>query len=121
MTRSSRSICLPAALLTVLLTGGPALAEVNPLGPREGADPGRGLSPAAVIGLFVLIPAAIMGAIALLVLLPGMRRGARYRPQRGWSAAPIWFAGPPRPAEAVAAVAPLPAGDDTRGGASGSW
>ena len=121
MTRRFVTACLPAAMLTVLLSAGPAVAGGNPLGPREGADPGRGLSAAATIGLFVLIPLGIMGLIAFLVLLPGMRKGARYRPQRGWSAAPIWFAGPPHPADAVAAVVPAPISDVKRGGASGSW
>ena len=55
---------------------------------------------------------------AALVWLPGMAKADRYRPQRGWSAAPVWFAGPPDP---VAAVETADAGADTRGGASGDW
>ncbi|MDX6199636.1 MAG: hypothetical protein QOJ79_2787 [Actinomycetota bacterium] len=106
------------AMSVVLLTAGPALADRNPLGPSEGADPGSGLSPAATIALFVFVPLAIIGAIATLVLLPGMVRGTRYRPAMGWDAPPVWFAGPLDPEAAVSTAQP---GDVTRGGSSGSW
>ena len=106
-----------SALSTVLLTAGPALAR-NPLGPSEGADPGPGLSRAGTIGLFLLVPLAISGIIAALVMLPGLVRGTRYRPAKGWDAAPVWFAGPLDPAAAVADAQP---GDVVRGGGSGSW
>jgi hypothetical protein len=107
-----------AAMSVVVLTAGPALADRNPLGPSEGAEPGPGLSPAATIALFVLVPLAIIGTIAVLVLLPGMVRGTRYRPSMGWDVPPVWFAGPLDPEAAVAAANP---GDITRGGSSGSW
>jgi hypothetical protein len=107
-----------AAVSLVLLTAGPALADRNPLGPREGADPGSGLSAAATIALYLLVPLAIMAAIASLVLLPGLVRGARYRPAMGWDVPPVWFAGPLDP---VTAVADAQLGDIVRGGASGSW
>ncbi len=56
--------------------------------------------------------------IAALVWLPGVVRGNRYRPNRGWSAAPVWFAGPEDP---VAAVEKAHSGGAGKGGASGSW
>ena len=119
MNRRSRSACVASVLLTVLLTAGPALAgEYDPLGRTEGGEPGEGQSPLETIALFVLVPALIYGVVAALVLLPGVVRGARYRPSRGWTAAPVWFAGPPNPGEAVASAQ---TGDVTRGGASGSW
>ena len=108
---------LVSAATIVLLTAGPALAR-DPLGPSEGADPGRGLSIAATIGLYVLLPATILLGIAALVWLPGMMRGTRYRPAKGWDAAPVWFAGPLDPATAVAEAAP---GEVVMGGGSGSW
>jgi hypothetical protein len=114
--RRTGTAAVSAATL-VLLTAGPALAS-DPLGPSEGAQPGRGLSIAATIGLFVLVPAVILLGIASLVWLPGMVRGARYRPAKGWDAAPVWFAGPLDPATAVAEAAP---GNLVRGGGSGSW
>ena len=118
MNRRSRSACVAGALLTVLLTAGPASAAYDINGPQEGADPGAGISPLQTIALYLLVPAAIMAVIAAAVLLPGAVRGSRYRPNRGWDAPPMWFAGPPNPAEAVASAS---TGDITRGGASGSW
>lgn len=107
-----------SALSTVLLTAGPALARSDPNGPGEGADPGTGLSAAATIGLYLLVPLAIMAAIAATVWLPGLVRGTRYRPAMGWNVAPVWFAGPPDPAAAVEAAQ---LADSERGGSSGSW
>ena len=117
-SRRARAACLSSALLTVLLTASPALAFDNDLGPREGADPGRGLSTLGTLVLFVLLPAAILFGIAALVWLPGMVKAERYRPQKGWAAAPVWFAGPPDP---VAAVETAEVGAGDRGGASGNW
>lgn len=102
----------------VLLTAAPAWADRNPIGPSEGADPGSSLSAAGTIALFVLLPAALLLGIAALVWLPGMVRGTRYRPTKGWDAAPVWFAGPLDPATSVANAS---VGDAVRGGGSGSW
>jgi hypothetical protein len=115
----SRRAVLTGTVLTVLLTAGPALAEDrNPLGRTEGANPGDGISPLETIGLYVLIPLAIMLVVGGLAYATGGSRASRYRPTRGWDAAPVWFAGPPNPGEAVASAS---VGDVTRGGASGSW
>jgi len=118
VSRRALAPCLSSAVLTVVLTAGPALAANDDLGPREGADVGSGLSTVATIVWFVLVPAAILLGVAALVWLPGMIKADRYRPQRGWSAAPVWFAGPPDP---VAAVETADPGGTGRGGASGSW
>ncbi len=117
MSRRARAACLGGALLSVVLLAGPARAA-DDLGPRAGATPGAGLSIGATAVLFVLVPLAILLGVAALVWLPGMVKADRYRPQRGWSAAPVWFAGPPDP---VAAVETAQAGPSGRGGASGSW
>jgi hypothetical protein len=106
-----------AGLLTTLLTVAPAFAN-DPLGPQEGADPGKGLSALQTILLYVVTPLAIFGVIALIVLLPGAVRSYRYRPAEGWAADPVWFAGPVEP---DAAVAQAERGDVVRGGAGGSW
>jgi len=79
-----------------------------------GGDDGNGVSTLAVYGI-ALVCAAV---IALLAWLPGMVRGARYRPASGWTAAPVWFAGPSDP---VAAVEQASTGDVTRGGTGGDW
>lgn len=107
-----------SAMSVVVLTAGPALAARHPLGPSEGEDRGAGLSPAATIALFVVVPLAIIGAIAAMVALPGLVRGTRYRPAMGWDAPPVWFAGPLDPEAAVRDAQP---GDVTRGGSGGSW
>ena len=55
VNRRSRSACLTGALLTVLLTAGPALAY-DPNGPQEMVRPNEpGLSPLETILLFVLV------------------------------------------------------------------
>lgn len=107
-----------AGAVTLLLTAGPALASGNPLGPSEGAEPGRGLGTGATLLLFVGGPLLLLAIVAAAVLLPGLMRANRYRPAKGWSAAPVWFAGP---ADPVTAVQDAVLGDIVRGGASGSW
>lgn len=114
---SRRAATLVAALGTVLLTAGPALAD-NPVGPADGDDPGKGLSPGATLLLFVVAPVATAILIGTVVWLPGAMRTHRYRPAKGWTAPPVWFAGP---AEPVAAVQSAEPGDVVRGGASGGW
>lgn len=104
--------CLVAVSLTVLLSAGPALAA------EIGDQPAPKVGVVKTLLLFVLAPAAITFAIAAAVWLPGMVRGTRYRPSRGWTAAPVWFAGPPDPATAVQDA---DAGDVVRGGARGDW
>jgi hypothetical protein len=111
-------VAVATALSVVVLTAGPAIADRNPHGPSEGSQPGSGLSAAATIAVFLLVPLAIIGVISALVLLPGLVRGTRYRPSMGWDAPPVWFAGP---ADPVAAVAQAEPGDVVRGGSGGSW
>lgn len=115
---SRRALTLGTALGTLLLSAGPALADRNPIGPYEGDDPGKGLSPGATILLFVVLPVVLALVVAAITWLPGALRAHRYRPGRAWDAAPVWFAGPVEPA---AAVASAEVGDVVRGGASGSW
>lgn len=104
-------------LVTVLLTAAPALAQ-DPLQESEGADPGKPLSVAGALLLYVVLPLAVAAVVSAIVWLPGARRANRYRPNKPWTASPVWFAGPPEP---VAAVQAASVGDVVRGGASGSW
>lgn len=109
---------LLTALMTVLLSA-PARAVSNgDLGPREGADTDSGIGLGETVLLYLVVPAVILIGTAALVWLPGLVKADRYRPQKGWRAAPVWFAGPPDP---VAAVETANVGQDLRGGASGSW
>ena len=92
--------------------------RTNPLGYEDGVAPVEGISFIEGLGLYVLAPLAILLLIFALVWLPGVVRSSRYRPGRGWTAAPLWFGGPPDP---VAAVENAETGDVVRGGASGDW
>jgi hypothetical protein len=93
-------------------------AQTNHLGYEDGVAPAQGISFLEGLAIYLVIPAVILLLVAGLVWLPGMVRGSRYRPGRGWTAAPLWFGGPPDPA---AAVENAQTGDLVRGGASGDW
>ena len=90
----------------------------EPIQFEQGASNAAEVSTGTALLLYGLVPLLLLLLIAALVWLPGMVRAARYRPGRGWSAAPVWFAGPPDPA---AAVESAEVGDGGRGGASGNW
>ena len=85
---------------------------------KQGGNNTPEASTAEALLLYVIVPVLLVLVIAALVWLPGMARGNRYRPGRGWSAPPVWFAGPPDPA---AAVESAEVEDIGRGGASGNW
>ena len=106
-----------AALVLTVLFAWPAYAD-DPLGPREGAEPGDPLNPLTAMLLYVVLPLAVVGIITMIVWLPGAVRANRYRPNRPWTATPVWFAGP---ADPVVAVRTAQTGDMVRGGASGDW
>ena len=108
-----------AVALTGCTGGNGDVERQNHLGFSSGVAPsGDGLSTGEALGLFVIGPLLILLVVAALVWLPGMVRGNRYRPAKGWSASPLWFGGPPDPA---AAVESAQTGELVRGGASGSW
>lgn len=92
--------------------------RTNPLGYEDGVAPVDGIGLVEALGLYVLAPLTILLTVFALVWLPGVVRSSRYRPGRGWTAAPLWFGGPPDP---VAAVESAETGDMVRGGASGDW
>jgi hypothetical protein len=110
-----------AGLVTVLLTAAPALAENNPIGPAEGSDPAGEISLGKNLLVYFGVPLLGFLLVASVAWLPGAVRANRYRPAKGWSASPVWFAGPADPGTAVAAAAERGLGDVVRGGASGSW
>ena len=111
-----RLTALGAAALTLALTACSNDSQAYPhTGEHEGWTEG---SVARTVLLYALVPVALCAVISLLAWLPGARRRFRYRPQEGWNAAPVWFAGPPDPA---AAVEQAQTGDVVRGGAGGSW
>lgn len=112
-------VCLAVGAAAAALTAcGNDAARTNSLGYRDGVAPVDGISVLEALALYLIAPAVILFVVAGLVWLPGMVRSSRYRPGRGWTAAPLWFGGPPDP---VAAVEQADAGDVVRGGASGDW
>lgn len=114
-----RAATVGAIALGLLLAAGPAYAELrNPLAPQEGAEESADITTGQALLLFGLLPLTILLVVAAIVWLPGAVRNGRYRPNRGWSAAPVWFAGPEDP---VAAVETAHVGGSVRGGASGDW
>ena len=113
------SLVLVATAVALTACGGDDPAATNHLGFENGVAPeGDGLTTLQAVLLYGVGPLAILLLIAALAWLPGMVRNSRYRPTRGWSAAPLWFGGPADPA---AAVESAQTGDLVRGGASGSW
>jgi hypothetical protein len=113
-----RSAARPAALAA-------ALVLLSACGTEQSAYPHPGESAgwtdgsvARTVLLYVLLPLALLLGIALLAAVPSLVRRYRYRPQEGWSADPVWFAGP---ADPVAAVEQADPADVVRGGAGGSW
>ncbi len=117
--RRVRAGLLLAATAAALTACGGDPATGDQLGFANGvAPPAEGISRLEVFLFYVVAPLGIMVVIAVLVLLPGIVRGSRYRPGRGWSAPPLWFGGP---ADPVAAVEAAETDSLTRGGASGSW
>lgn len=117
-----------AGLLAVLATARPAAADTSQDGQGNifNVSPGDGLTALEALGIYVLAPLALMALVWALVWLPGVVRGPRYRPGRGWSAAPVWFAGPADPVAALERAQPpsestAAASTVVWGGARGSW
>lgn len=60
----------------------------------DGDEPGEGISKLKVLGIFVGIPIALFALIWILVSIPSMIRGPRYRPGKDWEATPEWYGAP---------------------------
>ena len=117
--RARGSVVLAATAVALTACGGDDPAATNHLGFENGVSPeSGGLTTLQAVLLYGIAPLVILLLVAAAAWLPGMIRSSRYRPARGWSAAPLWFGGPADPAAAVETAQP---GDLVRGGASGSW
>ena len=117
--RVRASVVLAATAVALTACGGNDPAATNHLGFENGVAPEeQGLTTLQAVLLYGVAPLVILLLVAAVVWLPGMVRSSRYRPTRGWNAAPLWFGGPADPA---AAVESAQTGDLVRGGASGSW
>ena len=79
------------------------------------------------IGVYVLIPLAVFGVLALFTLWPKIARGPRYRPGQEWPHEPMWWIGNPDgigrlgTSGTPGAEHGGPATTTARGGARGSW
>ena len=80
--------------------------------------------------VFVVIPAALYGVIALLVMVPRMSRNPKYRSGQEWTYDPVWWSANTGGggAHADSADSPLTADAKTgepvrsaRGGSRGNW
>jgi hypothetical protein len=85
---------------------------------KQVGQPYPSLGDGMTILLFVILPLAIFGTIALLAALPSLLHRPRYRPGRPWDHDPLWFGGPDDPENAIAAAQRTRA---TKGGASAEW
>ncbi len=107
------AVVLAGAALSAAMTS-PAFALVR----DDGDDPGRPMPVGEALLIFVGVPVALFLIISLLVTVPSLVRGPRYRPDLGWWAPPVWFGGPSGDVAATIAKAEPVEG---RGGASARW
>ena len=73
------------------LAASPAFAALHR---DDGDDPGKGMSALKVVGTFIGIPVGLFLLIALLVSIPSMIKGPKYRPGKEWQATPEWYGAP---------------------------
>ncbi len=71
-----------------------ATSPVMALNRDDGDDPGPGISNIKLLGIFVGIPVGLMALIWILVSIPSMVRGPRYRPGKEWQAGSEWYGAP---------------------------
>jgi hypothetical protein len=88
-------VLVTACLTSTVLVAPAALA----LHREDGDDPGPQISTLKALLIFGVIPVGISLLIALLVSLPSLARGPRYRPGLGWDGTPEWYGGPGEAAE----------------------
>lgn len=92
--RSVRAGVAGAFVATTFLAPVLAAAPAFALDPDDGDDPGPPISALEVVLIFGVIPIGVFLLIALLVSLPSIVNGPRYRPGLGWQGAPQWYGAP---------------------------
>ncbi|MGZ4476598.1 MAG: aa3-type cytochrome oxidase subunit CtaJ [Nocardioides sp.] len=115
--RAATALALTPAVL--LLTGAtPAFAAA----PQQW-EQSPSVSPLHFLLIVLGIPAALFVIISLLVYVPSLARGERYKPGLAWRNEPEWFGGPSAGLEAADRQDPaaVEAGSDERGGARAQW
>ena len=85
-----RAAVVGAVLMSSTFASSPAMA----LNRDDGDDPGPGISDLKMLAIFVGIPVLSMALIWILVSIPSMIRGPRYRPGKEWQANSEWYGAP---------------------------
>jgi hypothetical protein len=106
----TRAALVGAVLLSSTLAASPAMA----LNRDDGDDPGEGISDLEVLSIFVGIPVLSMAVIWVLVSIPSMIRGPRYRPGKEWQAGSEWYGAPGDEVEGGQGAPELEAGKGER-------
>lgn len=83
---------------------------------EDGDDPGNPISTGRAIMILAGVPVGAMLLITVLVALPSMMRGPRYRLGEEWKGRPEWFAPPPAPVAAAHDSGSLESGAHGGGG-----
>lgn len=124
------SVLVTGLLASATMAASPAFAELNR---DDGDDPGESISRLKTVLVLGGIPIGLFLLIALLVSLPSIMKGPRYRPGKGWQGAPEWYGAPgpdKREVEAGSGSAPaltgtVLSGDEAEaadgGGTSARW
>ena len=110
----TRVLAVLACVPVTALLAAPAWADSVP---TTSYDAGPGLTVTQTIGLFVGIPALVIGTVYVLVYSLTGRRGPRYPVGAPWSGAAQWFGGPEDPQSALMHAEPTREG----GGARAQW
>lgn len=71
------------------------------------------------VSIFVVAPAAVFAAVALLAAGPRLAKRPRYRVGQPWTFEPLWWTANPVGAQLPAPVEHMTDGE--KGGARGSW
>ena len=112
-----RAVALGASAPLLLALATPASAVYR----DDGDEPGQALTYFNTLLIFGVLPLALFAIIALLVMLPSLAKGPRYRPGLSWWASPVWFGGPSDPdalsAERLAQIRP----SEGTGGTRARW
>ncbi len=89
--RAARAAILGAVFVSSMVVTSPAMAALKR---DDGDDPGEGISKLKMLGIFVGIPVLAFALIWILVSVPSMVRGPRYRPGKEWQAEAEWYGAP---------------------------
>lgn len=100
MNNRSRLAALAVLLTSWLVSGLAAAPAALALHREDGDEPGPQISTLKALLIFGVIPVGIVAVIALLVSLPSIAGGPRYRPGLDWDSNPEWYGAPGAEADA---------------------